>query len=135
MIASGGQGKDEPVPEAEAIRRYLAENRIPEGLILTEDRSRSTMQNMAFSRDLIREKNPEGRTVFATSDYHVFRSGIWANEAGLNAEGIGSRTRWWFWPNAFMRETIGLLIKRCKQEILMLIVLIVFFLALAAVLN
>lgn len=135
MIASGGQGKDEPAPEAEAIRQYLEENRIPEGLILTEDRSRSTMQNMAFSRDLIREKNPDGRTVFATSDYHVFRSGIWANEAGLNAEGIGSRTRWWFWPNAFIRETIGLLAKRWKQELLMLIVLIVFFLALAAVLN
>ena len=26
MIASGGQGKDEPVPEAEAIRRYHAEH-------------------------------------------------------------------------------------------------------------
>jgi hypothetical protein len=88
-----------------------------------------------FSRQLIRERNPEGRTLFATSDYHVFRSGVWANEAGLPAEGIGSRTRWWFWPNAFMRETIGLFQKRWKQELLLLVALIGFFLALAAVLD
>ena len=47
--------------------------------------------------------------------------------AGLPAEGIGSRTKWWFWPNAFMRETIALLQKRWKQEILLLAVLLVYF--------
>ena len=135
LIPSGGQGEDEPMSEAEAIRRYLAGERMPEKKILVEDRSRSTLQNMAYSLQLIRATKPEGRAVFATSDYHVFRSGIWANEAGLKAEGIGSRTRWWFWPNAVIRETIGLLQKRWKQEILLLVLLIAFFLALAAVLN
>ena len=135
MIPSGGQGKDEPMPEAEAIRNYLKEQQVPEELILVENRSGNTLQNMAFSREIIRARNPNGRTVFATSDYHVFRSGVWANEAGLPAEGIGSRTHWWFWPNAFMRETVGLLQKRWKQELCLLILLIVFFLALAAVLN
>ena len=135
LIPSGGQGKDEPMPEAEAIRNYLRTQQIPEELILPEDRSLNTLQNMTFSRELIREIKPEGRTLFATSDYHVFRSGVWANEAGLPAEGIGSRTHWWFWPNAFMRETAGLLQKRWKQEVLLLLVLIGFFLALAAVLD
>ena len=47
--------------------------------------------------------------------------------AGLKAEGIGGKTRWWFWPNAFIRECVGLLQKRWKQEILFLLLLILFF--------
>ena len=83
---------------------------------------------------IIRENNPEGKTVFATSSYHVFRSGLWAKQAGLSAEGIGSRTKWWFWPNAFIRETAGLLQKRWKQELLFLLLLLVFFGSLSMVL-
>ena len=47
--------------------------------------------------------------------------------AGLRAEGIGSITRWWYWPNAFMREVVGLLANRWKQELVFLIVLIFVF--------
>ena len=127
FVPSGGQGKDEPMPEGEAIRRYLESQDVPEDRILPETRSKNTFENMSFSRELIREKNPEGKVLFATSSYHVFRSGIWAKRAGLTAEGIGSRTRWWFWPNAFIRETAGLLHKRWKQELLLLVMLLLFF--------
>ena len=127
FVPSGGQGKDEPMPEGEAIRHYLESQEVPEDRILPETRSKNTFENMSFSRDLIREKNPEGKVLFATSSYHVFRSGIWAKRAGLPAEGIGSRTRWWFWPNAFIRETAGLLHKRWKQELFFLLVLLLFF--------
>ena len=89
---------------------------------------------MAFSKRIIEEQNPRGKTVFATSSYHVFRSGLWARLAGLTAEGIGSKTKWWFWPNAFMRETVGLLQKRWKQELLFLGLLVVFFSVLSMVL-
>ena len=89
---------------------------------------------MSFSKEIILEAAPEGKTVFATSSYHVFRSGLWARQAGLSAEGIGSRTKWWFWPNAFIRETAGLLQKRWKQEVLFLLLLIVFFGVLSVVL-
>lgn len=127
FVPSGGQGKDEPMPEGEAIRQYLQSQEVPEELIMAEFRSKNTFENMSFSRDLIREKNPEGKVLFATSSYHVFRSGILAKRAGLTAEGIGSRTKWWFWPNAFIRETAGLLHKRWKQELFFLLVLLVFF--------
>ena len=127
FVPSGGQGKDEPMPEGEAIRRYLESQDVPEDRILPETRSKNTLENMSFSGELIREKNPEGKVLFATSSYHVFRSGIWAKRAGLLAEGIGSRTRWWFWPNAFIRETAGLLHKRWKQELLLLVMLLLFF--------
>ena len=127
FVPSGGQGSDEPVPEAEAIRQYLLSQGIEDRLIIPEDRSVNTLENMAFSARIIREANPEGKIVFSTSSYHVFRSGILAGQAGLAAEGIGSKTKWWFWPNAFMRETAGLLAKRWKQELLFLMLLVAFF--------
>ena len=127
FIPSGGQGSNEPMPEGEAIRQYLLSRGIEDRLILPEDRAVNTYENMANSREIIRETAPQGKTVFATSSYHVFRSGLWARQAGLSAEGLGSRTKWWFWPNAFMRETAGLLRKRWKQELLFLFLLIVFF--------
>ena len=127
FIPSGGQGSNEPIPEGEAIRQYLLSRGIEDRLILPENQAVNTYENMANSRKIIRETSPEGKTVFATSSYHVFRSGLWARQAGLPAEGLGGRTKWWFWPNAFMRETAGLLQKRWKQELLFLVLLIVFF--------
>ena len=127
IVASGGQGMDEPFPEAEAIRNYLVSRGIPESRILTETKSESTYQNMLFSRRIIAENGLPLRCVFATTNYHVFRSGMWAARAGLDAEGISSRTRWWFWPNAFMRECIGVIASRWKQELVLLLGLIAFF--------
>jgi len=135
LIPSGGQGRDEPMPEAEAMRRYLIRQEIPADLILPEKESRNTYQNMAYSRKLIDQIKPDGKTIFATTNYHVFRSGVWAGMAGLPAEGIGGKTKWWFWPNAFMRECIGLLQKRWRQELLLLMILLAFFGALSMILG
>ncbi len=135
FVPSGGQGKDEVMPEAEAMERYLLERGIPPERILKEDRSVNTFQNMTFSKELIEHQKQEAKVVFATTNYHVFRSGVWASLAGLRAEGMGARTRWWFWPNAFMREVAGLLQNRWKQEVLFLVVLIAFFGSLSMMLE
>ena len=127
MIPSGGRGSDEPFAEAEAIRRYLIGQGVPEDEIIAEDRSATTLENMKFSKEIIDRQNPDAKIAFATTNYHVFRSGLWARLAGLHAEGIGGKTAWWFWPNAFMRECIGLLQKRLIAAIIWLIVLTVFF--------
>lgn len=127
LIPSGGQGKNEVMPEGAAIRRYLLEQGIPEENIRSEELSRNTYENMCFSRKIIDQMHPGAKAAFATTSYHVFRSGVWAAEAGVKAEGLGSRTKWWYWPNAFMRETLGLLQKRWKSETVMLILLIAFF--------
>ena len=87
----------------------------------------NTYQNMSHARAIIENIYPGGKTVFATTNYHVFRSGVWAANAGLRAEGIGGKTKWWFWPNAFMRECMGLLRQRWKMELSLLLALITFF--------
>ena len=127
LIPSGGQGPDEPMPEAEAMHRYLLSQGIPENQILPETASKNTYENMAFSKSIIEQTRPEAKTVFATTNYHVFRSGVWAAQAGLEAEGIGGKTKWWYWPNAFMRECAGLLQRRWKQELILLALLAGFF--------
>ena len=127
LVPSGGQGANETMAEAEAMRQYLLAQGVPDGLILPEDRSTNTFQNMAFSKVLTDAVNPGGKVAFATTNYHVFRSGVWARLAGLEAEGMGARTRWWYWPNAFMRECAGLLARRWKQELLMVVGLVLFF--------
>ncbi len=131
LVPSGGQGSDETMPEAEAMRRYLVEQGVPGDVILPEDRSTNTFQNMAYSKALTEAKNPGGKVAFATTNYHVFRSGIWARMAGLEAEGMGARTRCWYWPHAFIRECVGLLARRWRQELVMVAAMALFFGALS----
>ncbi len=135
LIPSGGQGADEPMAEAEAMRRYIETQGVPSGRVVMEDQSRNTYQNMEYSRALIERRGGNGKVVYATTNYHVFRSGVWANLAGLPAEGIGSRTKWWYWPNAFMRECVGLMLNRVPQELLLLAAMILFFGALSLALG
>ena len=133
-VPSGGQGNDEQIPESEAMARYLLSRGVTKEAIMQENASRNTYENMAFSKKLIREKAPDAKVIFSTTNYHVFRSGVWASFAGLEAEGIGSRTKWWFWPNAFLRECVGLLVRRWKQELLLLVCMTVFFASLTMLL-
>ena len=91
LVPSGGQGPDEPMAEVEAISRYLLMQDIPREAILKEERSTTTLENMRFSKALIDERMQDARVVFATTNYHVFRSGIWAQLAGLEAEGERNR--------------------------------------------
>ena len=119
FVTSGGQGPDEPVSESAAMKRYLLEQGVPEERILEEDRSTDTFENMKFSKEKIRSVDPEGRVAFSTTNYHVFRSGLCARRVKMRAVGMGARTRWYFWPNAAVREFVGLLTEhRLKQGLI-----------------
>lgn len=134
FIPSGGQGADEVMPEARAMADYLMARGVAAEDIHLEDQSRNTYENMAFTRALIEEQGLGPNVAYVTTNYHVFRSGVWANLAGLPCQGLGSDTKWWYWPNAFMREWAGLLINRSRQELALLMVLIAFFGVLSALL-
>ncbi len=121
FVASGGQGKDEVISEGLSIKRYLMEQGIPEEQIILEDRSTSTFENMKFSKEKIEEHEPitkDTRIAFSTTNYHVFRSGLFARRVKMRAIGIGAKTVWYFWPNAWVREFVGLLTEhRGKQAL------------------
>lgn len=110
LIASGGRGADEEVSEAEAMRRYLvSERHVPPESILLEDRSTTTWENLAESKRLMDADRGPGRYAAAlvTSDYHVFRACEYARRLGLAADGMGSHTKGYYWPTAFIREFVA----------------------------
>lgn len=120
FVLSGGQGSDEIISEAESMRRYLAARGVPAERMISEDRSTDTAENMRFSREKILALNPAGRVAFSTTNYHVFRSGLKARRVKLRAQGMGCRSKWYFWPNAAVREFVGLLTQhRVKQGLLL----------------
>lgn len=127
FVPSGGKGDDEPVSEAESMKEYLMSKGVSEENIIPENRSASTFENMAFSKKLIEADCAEPKVVFSTSGYHVLRSGIISWNAGLGAEGVGCRTKWYFWPNAFVREFIGLLASKWRRNAFWVAYFIVVF--------
>ena len=107
FVPSGGKGEKEVIAEAECMKNYLLECEIPKDRILTENKSTSTYENMKFSKELILSQNPDAKIAFSTSGYHVFRSGHIAGKAGMNAFGMGSKTKLYFYVNAWIREFIA----------------------------
>ena len=116
LVPSGGKGQDEPLTEGEAMARYMREKGVADEYILPETQSRTTRENLQFSRRLIEQRGSAARAAFSSSSYHVYRSGILASEVGWDLDGMGSRTKWYFWPNAFLREFIGLMAARKLQQ-------------------
>jgi uncharacterized SAM-binding protein YcdF (DUF218 family) len=128
FVVSGGQGSDEVISEAEAMKNYLLSCGIAEERILVENKSRSTKENMKFSVELIKEQNSTAKIAYSTTNYHVFRAGVIASEQGYAVEGIGAKTRSYFWINAFIREFIATLVSERKKHLIALAIFAVFFL-------
>jgi uncharacterized SAM-binding protein YcdF (DUF218 family) len=104
LIVSGGKGSDERVPEAEAMAGYLIDRGFPAGRLLREDRSRSTEENLRFSKALMDRSRPGSRCVIVTSNFHVFRTAILARRVGLDGQVTGAATAGYYWPSAMLRE-------------------------------
>ena len=130
FIPSGGQGPDEPVSEACSIRNYLISMGVSNDRIIEEDMSTNTRENMKNSMDLINTLSDTRapKIAFSTTNYHVFRAGLIASELGMDAEGVGSPTKRYFWVNAFIREFVATLFSERKSHIRTLIILFVIML-------
>lgn len=109
FVPSGGHGKNEVTSEGEAMERYLLTHGVEKNEIIVENHSANTYENFKNSRALIEQLDDTARIAFSTTNYHVYRSGLIAKRMGLNVEGVGSRTKWYFWPNGFVREFIAIL--------------------------
>ena len=122
-IPSGGQGSDEIISESKAIEEYLIKRGINKNQIIIEDKAKNTYENMKFSKEKIDTINKEAKISFATNNYHVLRSGIIANGQGIDCEGIGSKTKWYFYSNALIREFVANIVEERKSHIIILIII------------
>ena len=103
IIASGGQGPDEPMSEAACIREELIARGVDPGRVRVEDRSTTTAENLAFSKALL--PSPDARVGIVTNNYHVWRAIRLARNAGYgNVWGIAAKYTGWTLFHYMVRE-------------------------------
>lgn len=110
IIVSGGQGPQEDIPEALAMKRYLTQKGVPEEKIIMEDKSTSTIENFRFSHEIMKEKGlPDDSVVFVTNGYHVYRGASYAKAEGLTVTHLGTDIIWYTIPMNYMREILAVM--------------------------
>lgn len=127
FICSGGQGSNEVISESQSMKNYLMGNGISEEDIIMEDKSTSTYENMLYSKTIIDNISSDSKIIFSTNNFHVFRSGLMSRRVGMASIGIGSKTKWYFWPNAWVREFVGLISQHKVKQMLILGTMIILY--------
>ena len=108
IVVCGAQGKDEPEPEAETMKRYLLSKGVDENMILTDPDSFNTKQNLEHAKKLL-EDYPDRiiKVLIVSSDYHVPRALALAKDLGFDATGIGSPCLQEYWIKNHAREALA----------------------------
>jgi uncharacterized SAM-binding protein YcdF (DUF218 family) len=123
IVFSGG-GADlfgEEIPEADLVRRHAAVIGIDPARVHFENRSRTTAENAAFTRELLRDIAGQ-RWLLVTSAFHMPRAIGCFRHAGLRVEAypVDYRTGGWadaLKPNAFTRQGLFLADLAAKEWI------------------
>ena len=87
-IVTGGKGDDVNLSEAQCMWNYLTAAGIEESRITQEDRATSTVENLRNVRSML----DTDEVTILSSDFHLFRSGLIAEDAGFTAALIPAKT-------------------------------------------
>lgn len=128
-VPSGGQGANEIISEGSAMELYIVAHGAEFYEVFPEKESKNTYENMLFSKRIIDRIKPEAKVCFVTNNYHILRSGMLANMVGLCAEGVSASTRWYYWPNGFVREFVAIMVMHKKWHLAVLAGMIVWHMA------
>ncbi|NEB77575.1 YdcF family protein [Streptomyces sp. SID14478] len=131
LLVSGGQGPDEQLPEARAMGRWLIDQGADPALVLEEPRSRTTSQNLRFSRAMMEEADERYVCVVVTNNFHAFRAAMTARREGVRGQVLGSPTASYFWPSATIREFVAVFWEHRRTNAVLCVLLV----ALAVVLG
>lgn len=103
-VVSGGQGPDETIPEAVAMKKFLVDKGISENRIFTESESTTTIENLSNSKDVIEENGLAKKMVVVSDGFHLFRSRLIAKELGIESYSCPANTPWHLFECHFVRE-------------------------------
>ena len=111
IIVSGGQGPDELLSEAQAMKNYLVEKGIDPKLILMEDKSTNTFENLKFSKDLINSNYGTSslNITVITNNFHQFRANMIAKAQGFQVHGYPAGSHPYLSLNFHVREFPGVI--------------------------
>ena len=87
VVVCGGQGGNEPAPEAIVMRDVLVGLGVDEDMILMDATSASTHSNIKNAMQLLEGRNVT-KVMVITSDYHLPRAIAIAEDNGLTAYGL-----------------------------------------------
>lgn len=108
-VLSGGKGDGEDISEAECMFRYLTAKGIAPERLIKEERSTSTKENLAFTREIMRGQGLKPEIAVITSEFHAYRGAMFAKDAGFIAYSVPARTFWLYFPAYYVRELYGIL--------------------------
>lgn len=111
VITSGGQGRDEWVPEGQAMRDYLIAKGLDPKQVVAENASTSTEENFAFSLEIMRQYGYDASTpiVYVSNAFHCYRAGRYAERAGFTtATALPAATPWRSVIPCYLREALAL---------------------------
>ena len=108
-IVSGGQGPGEDITEAEAMNSWLVRRGIAPERIIKEEKSTSTVENLAFSLEIIGERSDGDVSIaIVTNEFHLYRAKEYARAFGVEAVGVGAKsTHKILAVNYYIREACG----------------------------
>lgn len=111
IIVSGGQGPQEDISEALAMKKYLVDKGIAEDKIIMEDKSTSTQTNFRYSKEIMQQKGMDlSSVVFVTHAYHVYRASAYAKDEGFpEISHLGTDITWYTVPMNYMREMLAVM--------------------------
>lgn len=89
------------------MEKYLLDKGIPAEMIIKEDQSTTTYENLQNSKAIIDSRPGSKYTVLVTSNYHVYRALRYCRKIGLECTGVGSHVAFYYWPSAMIREFIA----------------------------
>lgn len=108
-IVSGGQGSNEEISEALAMKKYLCEKGIDESRIIMEDRSTSTYENIQFSLDILDSLGMSHDMTLVTDGFHQYRASLIARSQGVeNVTAYSAYTEPRYLFTYWVREWLGL---------------------------
>lgn len=110
IIVCGGQGLGDIMTEALAMERYLVARGVPRELIIQEDKSTSTYENLSFAKVILSEYFPDGfQAVLITNDFHIYRSVQIASHLEIPVNHIGAHTEWSTLLVHYLREMLAVI--------------------------
>ena len=85
VVASGGQGENEPKTEAEGMADYLIGHGIPRENIILETQSHNTWQNLAYSARRLEEAGIDIKdgVIIVSNGFHLTRAKMLAGRVGF----------------------------------------------------
>ena len=87
-IVTGGKGSEVNLSEAQCMYTYLTAAGIRGARITMEDRATSTVENLRYVRAMLDTNEVD----ILSSNFHLFRSGLIARDAGFTANLIPAKT-------------------------------------------